>query len=77
MREIIISANEANQRLDKFLGKYMNQAPSGFFYKMMRKKNIVLNGKKADCKEKSNQTGCDAGTANRKAQIAGIQWRVG
>lgn len=52
MREIIISANEANQRLDKFLGKYMNQAPAGFFYKMMRKKNIVLNGKKVSGKEK-------------------------
>lgn len=52
MREIIISENEANQRLDKFLSKYMSQAPASFFYKMMRKKNIVLNGKKAVGKEK-------------------------
>ncbi|MDO4312930.1 MAG: RluA family pseudouridine synthase [Eubacteriales bacterium] len=52
MREIIISDYEANQRLDKFLGKYMSQAPNGFFYKMMRKKNIVLNGKKACGREK-------------------------
>lgn len=52
MREIIISENEANQRLDKFLGKYMNQAPVSFFYKMMRKKNIVLNGKKVAGNEK-------------------------
>lgn len=52
MKEIIISENEANQRLDRFLGKYMSQAPAGFFYKMLRKKNIVLNGKKALGKER-------------------------
>lgn len=52
MREIIISANEAEQRLDKFLAKYLNEAPKSFFYKMMRKKNIVLNGKKATGDEK-------------------------
>lgn len=47
MKEISIRPNEAGQRLDKFLGKYMNSAPKSFFYKMMRKKNITLNGKKA------------------------------
>lgn len=52
MREIIIKENEAGQRLDKFLAKYMKKAPRSFFYKMLRKKNIVLNGKKADGKEK-------------------------
>jgi 23S rRNA pseudouridine955/2504/2580 synthase len=52
MREIIISDREEGQRMDKFLKKYMDQAPSGFFYKMMRKKNIVLNGKKAAGNEK-------------------------
>ena len=30
----------------------MDRAPTGFFYKMMRKKNIVLNGKKASGGEK-------------------------
>lgn len=55
MREIIISDREEGQRLDKFLGKYMNQAPVGFFYKMMRKKNIVLNGKKASGGERLRQ----------------------
>ena len=43
MREIIIKENEAGQRLDKFLKKYMKEAPASFFYKMLRKKNIVLN----------------------------------
>lgn len=52
MKEIIIAENEAGQRLDKFLAKYLNEAPKSFYYKMLRKKNIVLNGKKADGSEK-------------------------
>lgn len=47
MQEIIVSANEAGQRFDKLLAKYLNEAPKSFLYKMLRKKNIVLNGKKA------------------------------
>ncbi len=52
MKEIIVTANEAGQRFDKLLGKYLNQAPKSFIYKMLRKKNIVLNGKKATGNEK-------------------------
>ena len=52
MKEIIISQNEAGQRLDKFLKKYLAKAPGSFLYKMLRKKNIVLNGKKATGNEK-------------------------
>lgn len=52
MQEITIGKNEAGQRLDKFLAKYMNTAPKSFFYKMMRKKNITLNGKKCEGPEK-------------------------
>ena len=52
MQEIIVAANEAGQRLDKMLAKYLNEAPKSFLYKMLRKKNIVLNGKKATGNEK-------------------------
>ncbi len=52
MREICITEKEAGQRLDKVLAKYLNKAPKSFLYKMLRKKNIVLNGKKADGSEK-------------------------
>ena len=52
MQQIEIGENEAGQRLDKFLQKFMPLAPSSFFYKMLRKKNITLNGKKAEGKEK-------------------------
>lgn len=51
MKELCIGINEAGQRLDKFLGKYMDQAPKSFLYKMLRKKNITLNGKKASGNE--------------------------
>ena len=47
MQEIIVSANEAGKRLSKLLSTYLNTAPDSFIYKMLRKKNIVLNGKKA------------------------------
>ena len=52
MQEIIVSSNEAGQRFDKLLAKYLNEAPKSFIYKMLRKKNIVLNGKKATGNEK-------------------------
>ena len=32
MREISIQKNEAGQRMDKFLAKYLNKAPKSFFY---------------------------------------------
>ncbi len=51
MQSIVIGANEAGQRFDKFLHKYLPEAPNSFLYKMLRKKNITLNGKKADGKE--------------------------
>ena len=52
MREVIISEREEGQRLDRYLEKYMPDAPKSFFYKMMRKKNIVLNGKKVSGSER-------------------------
>lgn len=54
MQEIKITENQAGQRFDKFLFKYFKEATSGFIYKMLRKKNIVLNGRKSDGKEKLN-----------------------
>ena len=52
MREIIINKNEAGQRFDKLLFMYFNAAPASFVYKMLRKKNITLNNKKSDGKDK-------------------------
>ena len=52
MYQFTINSNEAGQRFDKYLHKLLPKAPASFFYKMHRKKNIVLNGKKAEGKEK-------------------------
>lgn len=52
MKEITITKREEGQRFDKFLCKYLPGASSGFLHKMLRKKNIKLNGKKAEGKEK-------------------------
>ena len=52
MRLLTVGENEAGQRLDKLLAKYMDKAPASFFYKMLRKKNITLNGKRAEGKER-------------------------
>ena len=47
-----ITEREAGQRFDKYLRRLLPEAGSSFLYKMLRKKNIILNGKKADGSEK-------------------------
>ncbi len=51
MQLLTIGKNQAGQRLDKYLKKVLPNAGTGFLYKMLRKKNITLNGKKAEGKE--------------------------
>lgn len=51
MKEFMINKKEAGSRLDKYLFKVLNQAPKSFIFKMLRKKNIVLNDKKAQGQE--------------------------
>ncbi len=52
MKEFVIQKNEENQRFDKYLKKLLPNATTSFLYKMMRKKNIVINKKKATGNEK-------------------------
>lgn len=47
-----ISEQDAGQRFDRYLAKLLPKAGNGFLHKMLRKKNITLNGKKADGSEK-------------------------
>ncbi len=51
MQEIHIDEKTAGGRLDKVLIKYFDRAMPSFVYKMLRKKNIVLNDKKASGSE--------------------------
>ena len=54
MQKRSVTPNEAGQRLDKLLIKILSKAPKSFIYKMLRKKNITLNDKKAEGDEKLN-----------------------
>ena len=51
MKKITVSKQEEGQRLDKFLKRILPKAQPSFLYKMLRKKNITLSGKKAAGKE--------------------------
>lgn len=55
MKEYIIGPGEEGIRLDKQLFKILDNAGSGFIYKMLRKKNITLNDKKASGNEHLNR----------------------
>lgn len=58
MYQAIIGDREAGQRFDKYLHRILPNAGSGFLYKMLRKKNITLNDKKADGSEKIAEGDC-------------------
>ena len=46
MKEIVIESNDAGQRVDRFLKKYLRNAPLSVIYKVLRK-DLKLNGKRA------------------------------
>ncbi|MBQ3912203.1 MAG: RluA family pseudouridine synthase [Lachnospiraceae bacterium] len=52
MQSFTAGKNEDGMRLDKLIDRILPQAGKGFAYKMLRKKNIVLNGKKAEGNER-------------------------
>lgn len=51
MKELHVTTAEQGQRLNKYLGRVLREAPQSFLYKMLRKKNITLNGARADGSE--------------------------
>ena len=44
MKNITITNLESNQRIDKYVRKYLNEAPLSFIYRLFRKKDIKVNG---------------------------------
>ena len=46
MKEIIISKTNHGQRADKFVRKYLNEAPLSFIYKLFRIRDVKVNGKR-------------------------------
>ena len=55
MYQTKITQKDAGQRFDKYLHRILPNAGSGFIYKMLRKKNITLNDKKADGSERIDE----------------------
>ncbi len=47
MKQLEVTGQDEKQRLDKYLKRIFPQMGTSFLYKMLRKKNITLNGKKA------------------------------
>ena len=44
MKTLMIDENYENQRIDKYLKKLLCQAPPQLIYKMLRKKDVKVNG---------------------------------
>ncbi|MFA5235836.1 MAG: RluA family pseudouridine synthase [Bacilli bacterium] len=44
MKQTTITATNANQRLDKFVRKWLEDAPLSFIYRLFRKKDVKVNG---------------------------------
>ncbi len=51
MREIVISLNDAGQRLDKFLTKALPSLPTSMLYRAIRTKKIKVNRKRAEARQ--------------------------
>ena len=51
MKEFIVTKQNEGQRFDKYLTRILNKGSMSFIFKMLRKKNFVLNDKKATGKE--------------------------
>ena len=52
MEQIIIGKNDDGRRVDNIAARYLPGAGKAFIYKMLRKKNIVLNDKRAEGNER-------------------------
>ena len=44
MKEILVPPSSEGQKIEKFVKKYLPEAPLGFIYKAFRKKDIKVNG---------------------------------
>ena len=54
MKSFVITKNDANQRLDKFITKVCPTLPQGLMYKYIRTKHIKINGKRGKISTRLN-----------------------
>ncbi len=55
MKEFLITPNDSGQRLDKFLQKAMPELPKSMMYRLIRKKDIKINGKRCEISAKLSE----------------------
>lgn len=46
MKQVTITEQNAGQRVDKFVRKWLKEAPLSFIYRIFRKKDVKVNGKR-------------------------------
>jgi len=52
MEQFLINENDSGQRVDKFISKALPNLPKSMMYRLIRKKDIKLNGKRCEISEK-------------------------
>ena len=55
MKEFNIPSEESGQKLLRFLNRILPEAGNGLLHKMLRKKNITINGKKCTGNEELSE----------------------
>lgn len=69
MKEFIINENDSGQRVDKFISKALPELPKSMMYRLIRKKDIKINGKRCDISDRVS-TG-DRITVYVKEEVSG------
>lgn len=54
MKEFVINDNDSGQRVDKFVAKALPDLPKSMMYRLIRKKDIKINGKRCDISDRLN-----------------------
>ncbi len=69
MKKFLINDNDSGQRVDKFLSKAMPQLPKSMMYRLIRKKDVKVNGKR--CEISTKLSAGDELTVYVKDELAG------
>ncbi len=69
MKKFMINDNDSGQRVDKFLSKAMPQLPKSMMYRLIRKKDVKVNGKR--CEISTKLAAGDELTVYVKDELAG------
>ena len=48
MKEVVVDHSSSGQKIEKFVRKFLSEAPLGYIYKAFRKKDIKCNGKRCE-----------------------------